>query len=90
MIHLFQENGYYIVIDVNSGAIHELDEETYRILSHFDERGNFVMSEELKDIDDLEEILEEIEELKREGELFSEDIFKPMAMELKERQSVLK
>lgn len=90
MIHLFQENGYYIVIDVNSGAIHELDEETYRILSHFDERGNFVMSEELKDIDDLEEILEEIEELKREGELFSEDIFKRMAMELKERQSVLK
>ena len=90
MIHLFQENGYYIVIDVNSGAIHELDEETYKILSHFDERGNFVMSEELKDIDDLEEILEEIEELKREGELFSEDIFKPMAMELKERQSVLK
>lgn len=90
MIHLFQENGYYIVIDVNSGAIHELNEETYRILSHFDERGIFVMSEELKDIDDLEEILEEIEELKREGELFSEDIFKPMAMELKERQSVLK
>lgn len=90
MIHLFQENGYYIVIDVNSGAIHELNEETYRILSHFDERGIFVMSEELKDIDDLEEILEEIEALKREGELFSEDIFKPMAMELKERQSVLK
>lgn len=90
MIHLFQENGYYVVIDINSGAIHQLDKETYDVLSHFNDEGEFIMSDELLYIEDLPEILEEIDELKSDGLLFSEDIFKPMAMELKEKQSVLK
>lgn len=89
-IHLFKENGYYIVIDVNSGAIHELDEDTYKVLSHFDEEGDFLMSDDLKDIEDIDEILQEIDELKSKGLLFSEDIFEPIAKELKGRQSVLK
>ena len=33
MLHSFQLNGYNIVMDVNSGAVHVVDPLTYRLLS---------------------------------------------------------
>ena len=35
-IHKFEVNGEYILLDVNSGAVHVLDEATYQILDLFD------------------------------------------------------
>ena len=32
MIHKYQLNGYFIVLDVNSGAVHVVDELSYRLL----------------------------------------------------------
>ncbi len=118
MIHLFKLNGYDIVLDVNSGAIHEVDDETYMVLEYMQDRFCFAEGEfsakqsdgaftalgmeeiasELKDHfcgdkmseSDVDEILEDIMELANEGQLFSEDVFQPMAEELKGRNSVLK
>ena len=36
MIHKYFLNGYYIVLDVNSGAVHVVDKLTYDILDHVD------------------------------------------------------
>ena len=32
MIHLYQNNGYNIVLDVNSGAVHVVDQEAYDVI----------------------------------------------------------
>ena len=50
MIHQYKNNGYNIVMDVNSGAVHVVDEVTYDVISMFEEKtreeikrtGNFV------------------------------------------------
>jgi uncharacterized protein len=77
--------------------VHALDRATYAVLSHFDENGAFdesarggLLRDEALTEADLEEILEEIAELKKSGQLFSEDLFKPLAQGFKQRQSVLK
>ena len=94
MIHLYKLNGYDIAIDQNSGAIHVLDEDTARVLACFDaETGVMEGTPEengLEGIEGLDDILSDIEELKEDGKLFSLDIFRPMADDLKEKQSVLK
>ena len=38
MIHKYFLNGYYIVIDTNSGAVHIVDELSYRLLDFFTEK----------------------------------------------------
>ncbi len=94
MLHLYSLNGYDIAIDQNSGSIHVLDEDTARVLSCFDaETGVMNGTPEengLTDIEGLDDILSDIEELKEDGKLFSEDIFRPMADDFKKKQSVLK
>ena len=37
MIHQYKSNGYNIVLDVNSGAVHVVDKVTYDVISLFEE-----------------------------------------------------
>ena len=39
MIHKFERNGVYVVLDVNSGAVHVIDEMVYKILDHYPEKN---------------------------------------------------
>ena len=36
MIHLYQNNGYNMVLDVNSGSVHVVEQLVYQVLSHLD------------------------------------------------------
>ena len=36
MIHQFKLNGYHIVLDVCSGAVHVVDELAYEMIAHFE------------------------------------------------------
>ena len=38
MIHQYKSNGYNIVLDVNSGAVHVVDEVTYDVIALFEEK----------------------------------------------------
>ncbi|MFC2477106.1 MAG: thioether cross-link-forming SCIFF peptide maturase, partial [Catonella sp.] len=38
MIHQFQSNGYNIVLDVNSGSVHVVDEAAYDCITLYNER----------------------------------------------------
>ena len=39
MIHRYYNNGYYIVLDVNSGAVHVVDELAYEVIGLYESRA---------------------------------------------------
>ena len=50
MIHRYKNNGYNIVLDVNSGSVHVVDELVYDVIGLLDEgQEEVVVYEKLKD-----------------------------------------
>ncbi len=96
MIHQYKMNGYNIVMDGNSGAVHAVDPVAYDIISMYEnKKKNEIISIILARYEgvtkeDVIETIEEVEELVREQLLFSVDPFEEVAMEFKSKQSVLK
>lgn len=97
MIHQYKLNGYNIVMDANSGAVHSVDDLAYDIIALYDK--GLCENEIVKEIEhkyknikkeDILETLEDIEILKKDRLLFSEDPFENIAKDLKAKQSVLK
>ncbi len=80
MIHKYTLNGYRIVLDTNSGAVHIFDEAPYEMLDYLEdsvpEEPPVALREALADRWDqatFDEAYEELKELYRQGLLFSED-----------------
>lgn len=76
-IHKFSLNGKNIVLDINSGAVHVVDDLVYDILGDFEELSFGEIIEKLNkkyDEDDIKEGYEEIEYLINKGLLFTDDI----------------
>ena len=94
MIHQYKLNGYNIVMHVNSGAVHSVDEVAYDIIALYDKgvpREKIIDEIKAKygsvadsDVDDT---IADIEELKAEKLLFSDDPFEEIAGDLKAKQS---
>ncbi len=47
MIHKYKLNGYNIVLDVNSGAVHVVDDLAYEILDFIDENMAETLSDDI-------------------------------------------
>ena len=94
MIHRYKNNGYNIVLDVNSGSVHVVDELVYDAVGLLDEgKDEPQVTEALKDTyqeDDIRTALQEIRELKDADMLFTEDIYRNAIEHFKERQTVVK
>ncbi len=99
MIHAYKSNGYNIIIDANSGSVHAVDEVAFDAISNYEQMDREALTAFLlnkyKDNSDvteaeLAELYDDIEALKREGRLFSEDRFTGHAFDFKKRQSVVK
>ena len=80
MIHQFKNNGYNIVLDVNSGSVHVVDDVVYDVVALMEKQtSEESMIDSLKDkypaSTDLKEALEECNTLKNAGVLFTEDIY---------------
>lgn len=78
MIHKYSMFGTNIVVDVNSGAVHEVDDITYDILDYFENYDKAYILEELSckyNATDIEEAYDELQKLKEEGTLFSQDVY---------------
>lgn len=77
MIHKFRMHNKNIVLDVNSGAVHELDDLAYELLDCFGEADEDILSRFSAKYgrEDVAEALRELRELKKAGQLFSEDDF---------------
>ena len=76
MIHRFQQNGMNIVMDVNSGIVHVVDDVTYKVLAYYNgtNRG-MVLANLAKDYEEAElnEVMDDLDEL-----IAKEVLFAPM------------
>jgi uncharacterized protein len=92
MIHKYSMNGFNIVLDTNSGAIHILDDVAYDILDCFHEGESPVVARlaEKYGESDVRGGFAEILALKESGALFSGDIFGDLPGGLSQRPSYLK
>lgn len=98
MIHQYKNNGYNIVLDVNSGSIHVVDDVVYDVISLYEDKQPEEITKLMLDkykgenltSKDMEEIFEDIEELKENGTLFTEDIYENGVIDFKKRQTVVK
>lgn len=105
MIHQYQNNGYSIVLDVNSGAVHVVDELCYAAIAQLaaGEEPDLAALEKPETLEKLQaslgdryesgqirEAWEDIKELTREGRLFTRDVFEPMIDQVKQRKTVVK
>lgn len=96
MVHCYKNNGYNIVLDSNSGSVHAVDEVAFEVIDKYESRSKEEIILELCDkypeitADDIKEIFQDIEELKKEGKLFSEDKFKDLQIDIKARPTQLK
>lgn len=86
MIHKFKLNGFNIVLDVNSGGVHIVDELTYDLLDNveppFDEHCPEKVVDKLSisyPADEIESCYQEIKELYNDKILFSEDDYEKYA-----------
>lgn len=98
MVHQYKNNGYNIVLDVNSGCVHVVDDLSYDIISVYESKDKAAIAEEMiakykeenLTNENIQEVLDEIEELKLGGNLFSEDIYKDYIIDVKKRETVVK
>ena len=79
-IHKFEQNGTYILLDINSGAVHVVDKMIYDMMDVFDGSNDEAVVTALKaeySENDLREALGELHELMNINELFAPDIDVP-------------
>ena len=93
MVHQYKNNGYNIVLDVNSGAVHVVDDVTYEVIPLFESGTKEEIIEQLKEAYPQEEIAEsydEVKELAAKGELFAKDEYQDYMEQFRDRPTVVK
>lgn len=99
MIHQYKMGGYNIVLDPNSGSVHSVDEVAYDIIGMYESHTPEEITKEIVDRygekegvtpEDVAEVLSDIETLKKEGKLFSEDTYQNLAIDFKNRPTIIK
>ena len=94
VIHQYKNNGYNIVLDVNSGAVHVVDDVVYDVLPYLEKKetedtilealnGSYPEA-------DIKGAIEECRELEKAGVLFTEDTYQPAIENFKKRSTVVK
>ncbi len=106
MIHQYKNNGYDIVMDVNSGAVHVVEDVVYDAIEYLAQRLSDMedaksVPQELKegvrahlsgayDPGDIEDALSDIQELVDRQELFTKDVYEEYVIDFKKRKTVVK
>jgi len=118
VVHQYKSNGYNIVLDVNSGMVHVVDDLAYDIIAMYENnsQGSIVTAmvekytqpqflklitpqDSLKDdfmdkveslVQQILEVIEDVEQLKKDGALFTKDIYEDYINEFKQRSTVVK
>ena len=94
MVHQYKLNGYNIVLDTCSGAVHVVDEVAYDVIEMYQDKEKEEIVTELlakyNDRDDVTEeelklCIEDVECLIKAKKLYTEDTFEDMAGTFKER-----
>ena len=103
MIHQYKSNGLNIVMDVNSGSVHVVDDIVYDMIPLVEP----LIREGIKDPDtvkaavvhvagipypeaEIGEAVEEVLDLEKSGQLFAKDIYENYVFDFKKRPTVVK
>ena len=94
MVHQYKLNGYNIVLDTCSGAIHVVDEVAYDVIALFEDHSpreiiaalleKYAARPDVTE-EELLQCLADVQSLKDAGKLFTPDTFAPLAGTFKER-----
>ncbi len=106
MIHQYKNNGYDILMDINSGAVHVVEDVVYDAVAvlaktipelsepmPLPEEAKREVREALKaqyPSEDIEDALSDIQELIDAEELFTKDVYQNYVMDFKKRKTVVK
>ena len=95
MIHQYKAKGFNIVLDIYSGSVHLVDDVTYDIIEKYIKTDKNLLKEEIKEKynltnDELNAAFNEVEELISTGQLFTEDNFKDLAIDVTKRPTNIK
>ena len=93
MVHQYKNNGYDIVLDVNSGAIHVVDDVTYDVIALYEGHTREEIVNSLRERypeTEVEEALDEVQMLADNEELFTKDTYENYIMDFKKRPTVVK
>ena len=94
MIHQYKNNGYNIVLDVNSGSVHVVDDLVYDVIAKLDqgatEEETTAALKAVYPEQEIAEAMEECRELKDAGVLFTEDVYEKAIIDYKARKTVVK
>ena len=95
LIHRYKSNGFNIVLDINSGCIHLVDDVTYEVLPYLEEGlSSDAIVEKLGGQykkEDIETSVKECNKLKEDGMLFTRDVYENAIEEFSNnRQTVVK
>ena len=96
MVHQYRNNGYNIVLDTDSGSVHVADEIVYDVIAALKENPAAPDQEILSGLEgrwsrpELEEALDEVRTLEKEGRLFSRDAYRGAVLDFKNRPVVVK
>ncbi len=99
MVHQYKLNGYNIVLDTCSGAVHSVDEVAYDIIAMVQEHSDEeILSAILRDYGHLPDVtaeevqtcIDDVRGLVAAGKLYTPDTFEPMAFDFKARNTVIK
>ena len=93
MIHQYKSHGYNIVMDVNSSAVHVVDDVVYDMIPVYEKQEDkeaIFASLDSYPREELEAAYEEITRLKNEGMLYTEDIYQKYMTDFKKRKTVVK
>lgn len=99
MIHQYKLNGKNIVLDVFSGSVHEVDDLAYDVIAEYGKKDNAQIKADMLEkykgdesvtASELDDLFADIEELKRDGKLFTEDVYADKKFNFKARNTVVK
>lgn len=98
MIHQYKNNGYNIVLDVNSGSVHVVDDVAYDVIGLYETKDKKDITKMICEKysgeniteKELEELYDDLEQMREDGTLFTEDDYKEGVIDFKQRQTVVK
>ncbi len=97
MVYQYKNNGYNMVLDVNSSSVHVVDDMAYDMIAIYKDNEKEEVIDRIYNQysgeatrEDCEELYDEVTTLKDEGELFTEDTFKAGVIDFKKRPVVVK
>ena len=95
MVHQYKLNGYNIVLDTGSGAIHVVDDVAYEIIALFpteteEQIISKISSTYSVSADEIKECIDDIKALKEAGKIYSSDDYEELIPKLNKNSSVVK